>query len=366
MTTLLSSLRKKLHLSLALLLFVISSPLSASASSPQPTLADPPRAPQRTAATPVAQARLSPAVEPQTSACASGSQCIYLPIISQSSRQATVNLYKTAYLGSQGVSPQWTGDIAPCNPGTTSQAFRDSVTTRINYFREMAGVPKITALIDEYNQEDQAAALMMAANRQLNHTPPSTWTCYTSLGYQGSSSSNLAMGAYGAEAVSLYMDDSGVGSLGHRRWVLYPQTQQMGTGDIAGSDGWQTVTNALKVFDSHIWEARPATRDEFVAWPPAGYVPYQVVYPIWSFSVAGADFTSASVTLTSNGMNIPISVSLPDNGYGENTLAWTACDCYDWPNPGDDQTYQVTVSHVFINGAYRDYTYSVIIIDPSR
>lgn len=34
-----------------------------------------------------------------------------------------------------------------------------------------------------------------------------------------------------------------------------------------------------------------------MAWPPAGYVPYQVIYPRWSFAIAGANFSQAAVTM---------------------------------------------------------------------
>ncbi len=290
---------------------------------------------------------------------------VYRPELQPSGRTYAVDLYKKAYLGSAGVPAGWTGNIGSCNPGTTSQAFRDSVLLRINYYREMAGVPKLRALRSDYNQQDQAAALMMAANQQLNHTPPNTWKCYSDTGYAGSSSSNLAMGVYGPDAITLYMDESG--SLGHRRWVLYPQTQEMGTGDIPGSGGWQTVINAMKAWDDHVWDSRPVTRDAFVAWPPPGYVPYQVVYPVWSISIAGADFSQASVSVTSNGASVPVTVNQTTNGFGENTLAWDACGgCGSWSNPGADRAYQVTVNHVLVNGAARNYTYTVTVIDPAR
>ena len=62
------------------------------------------------------------------------------------------------------------------------------------------------------------------------------------------------MGVYGPDAISLYMDDGGIGSFGHQQSVFYPQTQEMGTGDIVGSGGWQKLTNAMKAWDGHIWE----------------------------------------------------------------------------------------------------------------
>ena len=69
----------------------------------------------------------------------------------------------------------------------------------------------------------------------------------------------------------------------------------MGTGDVPSANN---LWNDLWVFDTNYSAPRPGTRDGFVAWPPKGYVPYQAVYPRWSFSYPGADFSGASVTMS--------------------------------------------------------------------
>jgi uncharacterized protein YkwD len=356
------------HLAGLILLFTLLLPVNISADAPQIILADPPRMPAQPSG--LAADGNIPAIKHVDAGCTAESQCVYLPQILNAirdprNRQYAVDLYETAYLGSSGVSTGWNGDIANCIPGNTTQAFQDSVLLRLNYFRQMAGLSKLSGFNAAYNTQDQAAALMMAANQALNHTPPTTWKCYTQTGYNGSSSSNLAIGAYGSAAISLYMNDPGTASLGHRRWILFPQTQEMGSGDISGST-WQNQTNALKAWDTHIWEARPATLDDFVAWPPAAFIPYQVVYPVWSFAVAGADFSNAAVTVTSNGVAIAVQVSHPQGGFGENTLAFKACNCSTWPKPTTDTLYDVTIKNVGVNGVPRDYSYSVTVIDPAR
>jgi hypothetical protein len=282
-------------------------------------------------------------------------------------RQESLVFYRKYYLTST-VSPGWSGNVSACNPGTTSQAFRDSIALRINYFRAMAGVPAKITLSDEYNQKAQQAALMMSANSALSHNPPTNWKCYTDQGNEAAGSSNLALGGYGLDALRMYMQDYGSGNTaaGHRRWILYPQTQNFGTGDIPGGNGIYAA-NDLWVFDSHTWDTRPATREAFVAWPPPGYVPYTVVYQRWSFSFAGADFTNAAVSMTENGANLPVTRYAPVNGYGENTLVWIrtgANDGSSWPKPTADTTYVVTVSNVLIGGSPRSFQYTVVIFDP--
>lgn len=355
------------HLVGLILLFTFLLPVNISAEAPQIILADPPRMPARPSSLPADS--FTPAITHVDAACPADSQCVYLPRILNAigdprSRQYTVDLYKTDYLGSSGVSTGWNGDIPNCDPGTTTQAFKDSVLLRVNYFRQMAGLSKLSGFNATYNTQDQAAALMVAANQALNHTPPTTWKCYTQTGYDGSHSSNLEIGGYGPAAINVYMNDTGIASLGHRRWILYPQTQEMGSGDISGSI-WQNQANALKAWDTHLWEARPATVNDFVAWPPAAFTPYQVVYPIWSFAVAGADFSNASVAVTSNGAAVAVQVSYPQDGYGENALAFTACNCSTWPKPTTDTSYEVTISNVGVNGIPRNYSYIVTVIDPT-
>jgi uncharacterized protein YkwD len=302
----------------------------------------------------------------------------YLPLIRNStgalvvnpqSREDSLNFYLDHYVAWESAIIGWTGDHASCNPGSTSLDFRTAVLHRINYFRAMAGLPATVTLRDDYNAKAQAAALMMSVNNQLSHNPPTTWQCYSDAGHQGASNSNLYLGVYGWNAISGYMRDPGSGNyfVGHRRWVLYPQTQEMGTGDIPPAGG-HSPANALWVFDSHLWESRPATRDEFVAWPPRGYVPYQVVFARWSFAYPSADFSNAIVTMTSGGSNVSLTQSPVVNGYGENTLVWIPLglsDSASWPKPASDITYTVSVQNVKIGGQSRTFSYDVIVFDPT-
>lgn len=282
-------------------------------------------------------------------------------------RQAALDFYQNVYLTSSGTA-NWTGSQAGCNPGTTDANYRLAILQRINYFRAMAGVPASVIFSEESNRLAQAAALMMSANNSLSHSPPTNWLCYSADGAAGAGSSNLARGVSGWDAISLYMKDSGANNsfVGHRRWILYPQTSVMGTGDVPGGGGY-SYTNALRVFDSHTWDPRPATRDEYVAWPPPGYVPYPIVFARWSFSFDNADFSSATVEMNSGGSAWPVSLVAPVDGYGENTLVWIPngmSDFASWPKPGSDTTITVSVQDVVINSVKRDFTYQVIVFDP--
>lgn len=302
---------------------------------------------------------------------------IYLPLIQRDrgglsvniqNRQDSLNFFLEQYLTSEGAAINWTGNHSSCDPGTTDQNFRLAALRRINYFRAMAGVPADITFSDESNRKAQAAALMMSVNSQLSHTPPTSWICYSTDGANGAGQSDLYLGVYSWNAITGYMKDSGAGNypVGHRRWILYPQTQVMGTGDIPRTQAY-SASNALLVFDSHMWEQRPQTHEKFVSWPPPGYVPYQVVFPRWSFSLANADFSGASVTMESDGSNLSVNQADGVNGFGENSLVWIPMGLKErdnWPLPEEDTIYTVTIHNVVDNNQSSDFIYNVIVFNP--
>ncbi|MCC6703293.1 MAG: CAP domain-containing protein [Thermomicrobiales bacterium] len=278
----------------------------------------------------------------------------------------------------------WSGSIAGCNPGTQSAEYRAAILNQIAYYRAMAGVPSGISLSSAFNQKAQQAALIMAANRSLSHTPSAGWTCYTAGGAEGASNSNLSIqvGSNLAppwDPVTAYMRDFGSGNaaVGHRRWLLYPQTQTFGTGDVhhlepPPNPAWPEVRNRVNgnsiwLFDGRWGSARPAVRDEFVAWPPKGYVPWMLVFDRFSFSHGTANFAGAGVSMKIGNQNVPIVVeSRTDTGRGENTIVWSRTGMPSgviWP-PGPDVTFTITVSNVIVGGVSRTFTYDVTAFDP--
>lgn len=295
-------------------------------------------------------------------------QAASVPSVDITSRSASAAFFYSYYTAQPAIG--WTGSQASCTAGTTTAAFKAAVIDRVAYYRAMAGVPSAIGLSATSSTSNQQAALMFSRNNQLSHSPTSSWACYTSAGAQAAGSSNIALGAYGLGAIDAYMKDAGGGNTaaGHRRWLLYPQTQSFGTGDVPSSGSYGSA-NSLWVWDSNVSGPRPTTRDGFVAWPAAGYVPYQVVYPRWTFSYPGAGFGGASVSVTLDGASVPVSIdSSTSTGYGENTIVFRLNGMSDgavWSNPGTDKTYKVTISGVSVGGASRSFTYNVIVFDPA-
>ncbi|MEZ5399496.1 MAG: BACON domain-containing carbohydrate-binding protein [Bryobacteraceae bacterium] len=297
--------------------------------------------------------------------------------IDTSNRETVRSLYKNVLEATTGVPMGWTGAITGCVVGGTTQTYKDAVLQRINWFRGMAGVPAGVTLDGALGAKDSDAALMISANQELSHFPPPSWQCYTAAGADASGHSNICIW-YGAfddpGCVELYIRDHGVNNdvVGHRRWLLFPSTTVMATGDVrqsVSSGATYPTANAIWVLPSS-YPPRPATRDDFVAWPPKGYVPYQVVPPRWSISYPSANFSGANVTMTRGGSSIPLVLEPIENGYGENTLVWVANNLdpdnfqSNWARPTGDETVHVTVANATVGGSPRTFTYDVVIFDP--
>jgi hypothetical protein len=292
--------------------------------------------------------------------------------VNTASRESVRTFYNAVYMASENVPMESTANTANCIPGTTSADFKDAVVRRVNWYRAMAGIPANVVLNQVNNAKNQQAALIMSRNNSLSHYPPNTWYCWTSEGYEAAGNSNIGIGTSGPETITAYMRDHGSGNsaVGHRRWLLYPQTQIMGTGDVPTQSSYSKA-NAVWVMDGHYTDPRPSTRTAYVAWPPAGHVPFQTVFPRWSFSYPGATFSGAAVTMLSNGVPVSVVQEAVANGYGENTIVWIpmGLDALSWsttwPFSGQDTVYTVTIANALLNSKTTNFTYSTTVFDPA-
>jgi hypothetical protein len=214
---------------------------------------------------------------------------------------------------------------------------------------------------------------MMSANNALSHFPPESWQWWTQDGYDAANNGNIAIGSVGTDAIDGYMADTGGNnaSVGHRKWILFPQTTVMGSGDVPGDQAqFLNSANTLWVIQQPIGP-RPTPRDDFIAWPPPGHVPAPLVWSRWSLHYPDANFTGASVTMESGGQSIPLYINHAGtgSGYPENAIVWVPNNMdtnnrVTWPTPDADETIDVTVSNVIVNGQPRSFSYSVVIFDP--
>jgi uncharacterized protein YkwD len=240
----------------------------------------------------------------------------------------------------------WSGDIASCVAGAPSEATQQATLDSVNYVRGLAGLGPVR-LDARASAEAQAAALMMAANGELSHSPTRYWRCSTPEGIAGAGRSNLSMGATAARAVTGYMHDDGSNNqaVGHRTWLLQPGLASIGIGSTPS-------TNAIAVFGEGVEYLHPAP-EAIIRWPNAGSFPTGLTPSRWSLTTTAAlqgdpaGWDKASVTITKAGRIWTAPVIHRDE-----VLVWYMDDT----TPG---WYHVRVS------AGTTYEYDVDVFDPS-
>jgi hypothetical protein len=267
--------------------------------------------------------------------------------------------YQNVFLPPASVTPEWNGNVATAAAGTLGADYVAAIIARVNAYRWMAGLPGGITVDPTESAEDQADALMTAANDALSHNPPSSWIDYTAAGALAAASSDLYLGLSGTNAIDGYMIDPGSSNtfVGHRRWILYPPTQTMGVGDIPNQ------SNSLWVIQP---QATPVPSVTMVAWPPAGFVPYSLIPDRWSVQAPyGSDFSQATVSVTENG--IPQQVEILSNSgldYGGQAVVW---DMPGVPAPGagEQVVYNVEIDNATVNGQSESISYTTTTFDPA-
>lgn len=243
-----------------------------------------------------------------------------------------------------GSLPGWMPAADRCENGVLPEVTRTAGVRLTNVFRWLAGLAPTgenTAALPNA----QACAVMMNANGQLSHRPPTSWACYSAAGAQGAATSNIGGGrGYTMTpwaAVSGWIDDSRdlTMTLGHRRWMLFEPLTRVAYGQAEGFA-------CLVVLQGH----DGARTRPWVAWPNAGPTPIQAMTRIWSFSARGAGLSSTTqVRVTLDGEPLTVQAQLRAANYGDDTISWNM------PTIRAGGVYRVTVMGLR-NG---DITYEV-------
>ncbi|MCA9563847.1 MAG: CAP domain-containing protein, partial [Myxococcales bacterium] len=175
--------------------------------------------------------------------------------------------------------PPTEGQANNCDLGTIPQAAVEDAVRRVNLYRWLVGLPPVVAN-EQLNHLAQECALIQHMQGDLSHTPNPSVPCYTTEGGNAAGKSNLAYGLNNpADAVDLYMVDSGVSNLGHRRWILSAPYLAAGFGQV-GIFSCQWVVN----FDG-------TGEIDFVPFPNPGWAPMPDRAQ-WSISAGNLDLDS--------------------------------------------------------------------------
>jgi uncharacterized protein YkwD len=209
----------------------------------------------------------------------------------------------------------WSGDVATCMAGDISADGRENALRLFNLVRWLADLPLVVTE-ESRNQQAQACALMMTANKALSHDPPADWLCFTDLGKKGASTSNISGGPGVSSVFSYMVDDGNLTTFGHRRIILSNELGPIGLGSAGkgGSSCMQNIGGTGKA--GKAW----------MAWPPPGAFPMQAYTDVykrslddtgWSIQAAKIDLSAAQVTVTSGGQAKPVKVEQLTGTYGQ-------------------------------------------------
>jgi len=246
----------------------------------------------------------------------------------------------------------WSGSVAACDPGDISAEGRANALKLYNLYRWLADLPPVTT-DPERDRLAQACALLMEANDALSHDPPMSWACWTEDGDEGASSSNISSGP-GVRSADAYMIDNGnPTTIGHRRWILSNSLGPIGLGSTA------TGASCMQNLGGQGDAGKP-----WMAWPPPGNVPLQAFAPSgrsslddtgWTVQSDGINLQGASVTVTSDGENLPVTVTQLLDRYGARYALRF--------NPDGWETEAGRTYSVSVTGIQTEISYDVSVVD---
>lgn len=266
-------------------------------------------------------------------------------------------------------------NIAGCQAGQLKQAVRDRVLAVLNDIRARHGLPAVTyALSDE--AASMQSALMMAANGQLSHTPPTDWKCYTGAGATAAGQSNIYLGfgsglrySQDADIMVGYLteiDNLVANNIGHRRWLLYPFLSSIAYGRVAGTEATRGRADGSSIKVINTTQNTTGPLPDFVAYPYQDYpTRYYATGALLSFSViadktrnfganAQVRFANASIAVRArDGAALTVgNIAYDNDGYGlSNSLQWSVAGL------AANTTYDVTISNVVVAGTPKTYSY---------
>jgi hypothetical protein len=285
-------------------------------------------------------------------------------------KEEVIGLYKSLYLTSDVDSIVWNGNVKNCECGTLSDEIYLKVVNRINFFRLVNGLNPIK-MNSNFNQEAQDAALLIKANEMLTHYPTEDMKCYSQSAYNGSSKSCLGFTDYEnfpeTSFLTEFLWDYGDANyyVGHRKWILYSKLKEIGYGATNRSE-------VLLVVDGVSYDS--INLPEYTSYPWKGYVPVDLIFPKWSFSIPQdkvVDFSNCSITMTDEkGTIIELEKLEEYKNYLDHTIVWQVTGLFsDYDieyglNKMAENGYlgkkiTVKIKKVFVDGKEKNFEYSV-------
>lgn len=350
------------------------------------------------------------------SALAAGSSAAWTPgtypapsrnfTVDRTQRNDVLSFWHGVYQASEGFQSRmnWTGNYNTTTnaQGGNSAEFIADMERRMNYFRAMGGVPATTRMntastvviatgdahtppaTTQKTAAAQRAALMLTMshnfstgqNPALTHTPPVN-TTWTAVPWNANNKGNIGVNIHGPDAITAYMLEdvlNGQGgensTAGHRRWQMRSSATHFATGDIPGffdvsnPSTRRAAANVIYIMQNPGETASVAPA--FVEYPPAGFFPAPLNTKFWSLTYPGANFSSASVSITqAGGSAVTATVRSRTHSAGDPTIVWEVPAAHAARSFSGDRTYNVTVAGISGAGVPTSHSYQVTLVDPN-
>jgi hypothetical protein len=146
--------------------------------------------------------------------------------------------------------------------------------------------------------------------------------------------------------------------------------------------GYGATGNHEIIFVTGVQQEVSTHGPEYIAYPPDGYFPYNLIFEKWSFAIpygSEVDYKNVKVEMTdSRGKKLSSRIlSTEDPWYFDPAIVWEAEDLFSrdeikyvkntLPEKGFlDKEIRVFISNVMVNGEKKDYEYSVVPFDPGK
>ena len=277
-------------------------------------------------------------------------------------------------------------DLNACQAGRPSEAERQLFINTLNEIRALHHLPKVR-YDQAYEDQMMQASMLLAVNEKTSHYPDGTWSCFSDIGYQGASTSNLnfvqayqPLASYGADTHLInWLIEKNSSSIGHRRHMLSPFLSKTAYGEVSNTEAKSVATilgAAMKVGYPYASQTLSTTMPKGViaypyhAYPKKFFAKTEplslsiLVNPQNAYANNTVDFSQAKLTVTrrDNQHIQTISNIQYDNiSYGllANNLQ------FHFSAMKYNVFYDVQVQNVLVDGKAEDYTYWFKVDDQS-
>ena len=281
-----------------------------------------------------------------------------------------INLYNELYKSSELSSIPWNGNTLACLCGQLPKEIYEKALNRVNFFRIVSGLEPVK-LNPNFNLDAQNAALLIKANNLLTHYPRKDLKCYTESAASGCGKSCLGFSDFknfkATSFITGFIQDYGESNyyVGHRRWLLYSKLAEIGYGATDASEALLTVDGV---------SYKNISTPEYIAYPWNGFVPINLIFPKWSFSIPenrSVDFTNTTITmLDGNGNELSVEKYQLYENFLDHTIVWSAkglfseYDIYYGLNKMEENGFlnkriKVLIKNVEIEGKLKNFEYFV-------